>query len=108
MDQAGSLESFYNEFPSQDVAIILVNFADENWSSSEESLKTFTCGEVGTYNYTFVYYAIDPGSNPFTDKYRAFTLPANLVLDDDMVIRYKMGIYDTDGLRDIFNTLLGE
>jgi hypothetical protein len=68
----------------------------------------FTCDEVNDRGYTFKYYAIDPGSSPFSDKYAAETIPSNLVLDDEMIIRYKMGDYIPGELRNIINTLLSE
>ena len=85
-----------------------MNFQDDNWDGSVEALKNWSCYEANEHGYSFIYYAIDPESNPFTDKYRALTLPANLVLDDDMVIRYKLGIYSLSGLRNIVDTLMDE
>jgi hypothetical protein len=103
-----SLESFYQQYPAEDLAIVLVNYQDEDMSSDEQALMDYSCKEVHDYGFTFVYYAIDPGNNPFTDAYHGLLVPVNMVLDDDMVIRYRLGSYDPDSLRSTVSTLMQE
>jgi hypothetical protein len=74
--------------------------------SNAEALKSMTCTEVDNLGWTFKYYAIDPGSNPFMDTYHMILLPVNLVIDEDMVIRYKLARYEPDALRSIINDIL--
>ena len=51
--------------------------------------------------------AIDP-NGAVTDSYFSTYIPLNMVLDDEMVIRYKVEDYDQNGIRSIVEQLVGE
>jgi len=69
-------------------------------------LLTYGCWEKEQRGYTFTA-AIDPYGD-VTDKYIQSYIPLNMVMDDDMVIRYKVEDYDSAGLHGIVQQLLAE
>jgi hypothetical protein len=91
----------------------MINYEDENREDGEAELLDFTCREVNAEGFTFRYYVIDtkynddPG-NSISRKYKAGTIPTNIVLDDDMVIRYRLGEYNASAVRSIVNQLMQE
>jgi hypothetical protein len=51
--------------------------------------------------------AIDPYGNVVEDYFNSY-IPMNMVLDDEMVIRYKVEDYDSWGIRSIVEQLIDE
>jgi hypothetical protein len=85
-----------------------VIYEDENSNTSVSALLDFTCWEIVNYGHTFIS-TIDPGTNPFRDKYWIGSVPTTMVLDDDMVIRYKAGDnYNPSALIAIIEQVLQE
>jgi len=86
---------------------VLSNFETASYSTSFSALQTMNCNEINNNGYTFKYVVPDSAGD-FSDKYRASTIPSNLVLDDEFVIRYKLGDYSSSGLHNIIDQLMTE
>jgi hypothetical protein len=86
---------------------VLSNFETSSYSSSFSALQTMNCNEMDDNGYTFKYVVPDSAGD-FSDYYRANTIPSNLVLDDEFVIRYKLGDYSSSGIRNIVDQLMTE
>ncbi len=99
------MESFYQDYIDQGLSIILLNFEDDRYNDSYNALLDYCCEERDDYNMTFTT-AFDTGST--IESYFNTYIPTNLVLDDEMVIRYKVEDYSSYGIRNIVEQLLGE
>jgi hypothetical protein len=99
------MESFYQDYKDQGLSIILLNFETSSGSSSYNALLNHCCDEKDDYNMTFTT-AFDTGST--IESYFNYYIPTNLVLDDEMVIRYKVEDYSSYGIRNIVEQLLSE
>lgn len=86
--------------------MILVNFEDESSATSRQALLDYCCWERDDLNATFTT-AIDPGGE-VTGPYYWFFIPLNMVVDDDMVIRYKVEDWEQSGIRSIVSQLVNE
>jgi hypothetical protein len=67
--------------------IMLVLFEDDNGSSNAQNLRDYACEYKETYGFTFTL-AIDPGAAVLGDFLEG--TPMNMLLDDEMKIRYKV------------------
>jgi hypothetical protein len=89
----------------------MINYEDVYGRDDRDSLLDWACEEAHDegfpLDHPWFFNTVDPYGD-FSDRYRASTIPSNLVVDDDMVIRYKVGDYAPSSLRSIINQLLGE
>jgi len=85
----------------------LANYENASSSGSFSAIQTFNCDEMDDHGYTFKYVVNDAGGS-FSQKYRASTIPSNLVLDDEFVVRYKYGDYQSSAIRSMVDTLMQE
>jgi len=107
-EQAAGLENdLYRPYHQDGLEIILMFFEDEYRSSERGDLLRLCCAERQGYGMTFTV-AIDPGAQ-IVDRYFSgwsAEIPLNMVLDEDMVIRYQNEGY-TWGLEETIRQLLG-
>ena len=98
-------EDLWVPYRERGLKILLVIIEDNNGSSVRQDVLDYCCYYKETYGMSFVL-AGDPGTQVMRD-YAAAT-PLNMVLDDEMVIRYKVaGVLD-DTLEGNINALLNE
>jgi hypothetical protein len=85
---------------------VLVNYQTDWYQSSRPALLDFCCEQKQDLGFTFTA-AINPGGS-LADKYIQTYIPCNMVMDDDMVIRYKVEDYDPPSLHSIVQQLISE
>jgi glutathione peroxidase-family protein len=104
--QASTMETeLYQPYRSQGFKILLVLIDDESGNDDRQSILDFCCEYQQTYGMTFVV-AADPEAQVMR-KYLAAT-PMNMLLDDEMVIRYKVEGNLPDPLKGNVEALLNE
>ena len=90
--QAATMEdNLYQEYKDQGLRILLILFEDDERNSEHQALLDYTCTYRDRYGMTFTL-AIDPGANVMGQFFRPTEAgtPLNMLLDDEMVIRYKV------------------
>ena len=110
--QTSTMESgVYRPYKDQGLDIMLVLFQDENGSSARDNLLAYCCETRERYGLSF-HVAIDPDAEA-TDQFFRPTeagTPLNMLLDDEMEIRYKVEglIPDSRILEGTIEGILGE
>jgi len=98
-------------YASQGLRVAMVIFEDANHNGDRDSLITYSCGYKSRYGFTFPV-LIDPGVRVMAPYFRPTEAgtPLNMLLDRDMVIRYKVEglIPDSRVLQGTIEALLGE
>ncbi len=97
---------FHDVYKDQGFDILLVVMEDDDHSSERQAVIDFCCEYKDEYNFEFVV-AADPGGVVMSEYMRSGT-PLNMVLDDEMVIRYREEGYNPDMLRATIEKVLGE
>jgi hypothetical protein len=90
---------------------VLIYYRDNGSGEDRDSLLEFTCEEVQGYGLPAEDPWFFPSIDPYaivSDRYWGSTVPCNLVVDDDMVIRYKVDGYYPSSLNSIVQQLLSE
>jgi peroxiredoxin len=90
--QAATMEdNFYQVYKDQGLKILLILFEDAEGGSERQALLDYTCTYRERYGMTFTL-AIDPGAEVMDQFFRPTEAgtPLNMLLDQDMVIRYKV------------------
>ena len=87
-EQAKDMEELYQRYKDQGLDILLVLISDERGSSDRDNLLDFGCSYINDYGMTFTV-AVDPGFVAMEPLLREGT-PLNILLDDQMVIRYRV------------------
>ena len=83
-------------------------YFEDDWSrTSRTYLLPFCCDEREDYDFTFNV-SIDPYGRTTDDYFYAGYIPLNMVLDDEMVIRYIVEDFDDASIRSIVQTILTE
>jgi peroxiredoxin len=104
--QASTMEAeLYQPYRSQGFKILLVLISDESGNDDRQSVLDFCCDYQETYGLTFIV-AADPEAQVMR-SYLAAT-PMNMLLDDEMVIRYKVEGNLPDPLKGNVEALLNE
>lgn len=101
------MEALYQTYKDDGLAIILVQIEDDHYDTGRDALLAYCCWEKETYGLTFSS-AIDPAAGKTGKYFSQGYIPLNLVLDDDMAIRYKLEGYDPDTLVPTIQQLLAE
>lgn len=104
--QASDMEELYQRYKEQGFEVLLVLISDENGSSSRDSLLDFGCSYIDEYGMTFTV-AADPGFVAMDPLLREGT-PLNILLDEQMVIRYRVEALMPDTLEGNIKSLLEE
>ncbi len=108
--QAATMEDgFYQKYKDQGFRILLVMFEDDQGGSEEQTLMDYTCTYREHYHITFTL-AVDPGAAVMGQFFRPTQAgtPLNMLLDRDMVIRYKVEGVIPDVLEGNIEALLSE
>lgn len=102
-------ESLYQPYKDQGLKIVLVIFEDEQRNSDFQTLLEYACSYRERYGMTFTI-AIDPGAQVMGRFFRPNEggTPLNMLLDRDMVIRYKLEGLIPDTLEGNIESLLNE
>jgi hypothetical protein len=104
--QATGMESLFQAYKDDGLEILLVMISDENGNNSRQALLDFACDYAGDYGMTFSV-AADPGFETM-DEYLYEGTPLNMLLDDEMVIRYRVEALMPDTLEGNIKALLEE
>ena len=108
-DQADKMEDWiYQAYKDQGFGLLLFTFQDDQLpepSTTREDLLDFCCRYKELYKFSFSV-AIDPGAEVFLNYANA--TPLNMVLDDEMQIRFKVAGYLSDTLGDTIQRLIWE
>jgi peroxiredoxin len=104
--QAGTMEDgLYQPYKNQGLKIMLVLISDEYGNDDRQSVLDFCCDYQRDYGLTFIV-AADPEAQVM--RYYLSATPMNMLLDDDMVIRYKVEGNLPDPLEGNVEALLNE
>lgn len=105
--QAADMEDdFYQSYKDRGFKIALAVISDSTGSDARQDVLDYCCKYKSTYGMTFTV-AGDPELDVMRDYIRSGT-PLNMLLDDKMVIRYKVEGYDPDTIRNNVVALLDE
>jgi len=105
--QASLMESdFYQPYKDRGFKIVLAVVSDASGSDARQDVLDYCCKYKSTWGLTFMV-AADPEMDVMRDYIRSGT-PLNMLLDDKMVIRYKVEGYDPDTLLQNVVNLLDE
>ncbi len=87
----GMENEVYAPYKNQGLDIMLVLFQDENGSSARDNLLPYCCGYKDRYGLSF-HVVIDPDAEATSQFFRPTEAgtPLNMLLDDEMEIRYKV------------------
>lgn len=107
--QAAGMENLYQTYKDRGFRILLILFEDENGGSDKQTLMDYTCTYRDLYGMTFTL-AVDPGAEVIGQYFRPTQAgtPLNMLLDQDMVIRYKVEGVIPDVLEGNIEALLSE
>lgn len=105
--QAFSMEAgLWTPYKNRGLKIVLVLIGDASGSSNRQELLDYCCWYQNNYGLTFVV-AGDPGVAVMRD-YVVEGTPLNMLLDDEMVIRYKVEANIPETLEGNVEALLNE
>jgi peroxiredoxin len=108
--QATTMEAgLYQKYKDQGFRILLVMFEDEDGGSEKQALMDYTCTYRDRYNMTFTL-AVDPGAAVMGQFFRPTQAgtPLNMLIDNNMVIRYKVEGVIPDVLEGNIEAVLSE
>jgi peroxiredoxin len=105
--QASTMESgLWQPYKNRDFKILLVLTSDSGGGTDRQAVLDYCCKYQDDYGLTFTV-AADPGGNVMHDYIESGT-PLNMLLDDEMVIRYKVEGILPDTLEGNVEALLNE
>lgn len=106
-EQATAMErDFYLPYKDRGFKIVLVIVSDSNGNDARQDVLDYCCNYKSTYGLTCMV-AADPEFGVMRNYIQSGT-PMNMLLDDRMVIRYKIEGYDPDSLLQNVVNLLDE
>lgn len=105
--QNGEAESLYQAYRAQGLGMVFVLFEDYYGNGSRQALLDRGCWEKGYYGLTFMI-AIDPGLQQMLPYFFEGSIPLNIIVDDEMVIRYLVEGYDAPSLEATIRVLMAE
>ena len=104
--QASTMEDgLFQPYKNQGLTMMLILISDEYGNSDRQSVLDFCCDYQRDYGLTFIV-AADPDAQVM--RYYLEATPMNMLLDDDMVIRYKVEGNLPDPLEGNVEALLNE
>lgn len=93
------------KYKDRDLEIIMTFSGDENGNFNRKNLLEYCCDYKKSHNFTFPL-AIDPGAE--VSKKYVWGLPLNMLIDDEMTIRYKTNRFDPEIIERQLDLLLEE
>jgi peroxiredoxin len=104
--QASTMEDgLFQKYKSQGLKMLLILISDSSGADDRQSVLDFCCDYKEAYGMTFIV-AGDPEAQVM--RYYLAATPMNMLLDDDMVIRYKFEGNLPDPLEGNIQALLNE
>ena len=105
--QTGEAEALYQAYRAQGLGIVFVLYEDDQERGWRQALLDYGCWEKGWYGLTFIV-AIDPGLQQMLPYFYDGAIPLNIIVDDEMVIRYVLEGYDPVSIEATIQMLLAE
>lgn len=105
--QTDEAEQLYQAYRAQGLGMVFVLFEDDLERSSRQAVLDYGCWEKGWYGLSFMI-AIDPGLQQMLPYFYDGSIPLNIIVDDEMVIRYVLEGYDAVSLEATIRLLLAE
>lgn len=105
--QTGEAELLYQAYRKQGLGMVFVLYEDDLENGSRQALLDYGCWEKGEYGLTFML-AIDPGLQQMLPYFYGGSIPLNIIIDDEMVIRYLLEGYDAVSMEATIQLLLAE
>lgn len=105
--QTGEAEQLYQAYRKQGLGMVFVYYEDDLENGSRQALLDYGCWEKGWYGLTFMI-AIDPGLQQMLRYFYDGSIPLNIIVDDEMVIRYVLEGYDPVSMEATIRLLLAE
>ncbi len=103
--QMQGIEQFYQTYVDQGLGILQVLIEDDAYNGSRQALLDYACKEIKMYHLTFPV-AIDPGGRVTNKFFDQGYIPLNMIVDQSMVIRYKVEGWDPAAIEAVVQQLL--
>jgi hypothetical protein len=105
--QTEDAAQLYQAYRAQGLGMVFVLFEDDREYGNRLALLNYGCWEKGRFGLSFMV-AIDPGLQKMRSYFYEGAVPLNIIVDDDMVIRYVLEGYDPNSIEATIQQLLAE
>ena len=105
-EQTAGAEAMYQTYKPDGFELLQTLYEDDQELGSRAALLSFACDEITDLGLTFAV-GIDPGGDTMVPFFDEGYIPMNILIDENMVIQYKVEAYDPATLIPAIELLLG-